>query len=123
MGKSITLNATPTWPGVPNDFTLWFEAHSIGRIRRDQAGWHWQLTIPMAMPAWTSGITSTFEAAQQSFGVAWGKLLNETSPERLERAWEFERAVEARRQRMEAARKDQSKGAASQGDETATAHS
>jgi hypothetical protein len=39
-------------------------------------------------------------------GCAWGRFLKETSPERLERAWELDRAVAARQQRMEAIGKD-----------------
>jgi hypothetical protein len=42
----------------------------------------------------------------EGFRGGLGQFLNETSPARLERAWELERAFEARRQRMETAGKD-----------------
>lgn len=109
MAKAIRINASPTWPDVNNDYTLSYEGHSIGRIRLDQAVWQWQITIPMAMPAWANGSADSLEESKRSFALAWGRLLNETGPARLERAWELERAVEARRQRMDIAREDSAK--------------
>ena len=50
--RSITLNASPAWPGVENDYILRYDGHTIGRIRLDQSAWEWQITIPMAMPEW-----------------------------------------------------------------------
>jgi hypothetical protein len=106
MAKAIKINAGPTWPDINNDYTLSYEGHSIGRIRLDQAVWRWQVTIPMAMPTWASGTADSLEGSKRSFAIAWGKLLNETNPARLERAWELDRAVEVRRQRMDIAGKD-----------------
>ena len=106
MAKSITLNASLTWPDVKNDFVLRYEGHAIGGIRLDENIWAWHITIPMAMPAWASGTTDSLEESKKAFAAAWGRLLNETSPERLERAWELERAVEARQQqRLETAKR------------------
>jgi hypothetical protein len=51
------------------------------------------------------GSTENLEESKRAFAAAWGRLLNETSPERLERAWELERAAEARRQQMETVKK------------------
>lgn len=106
MAKTITLNASLTWPDVKNDFVLRYEGHAIGGIRLDENIWAWHITIPMAMPAWASGTTDSLEESKKAFAAAWGRLLNETSPERLERAWELERAVEARQQqRLETAKR------------------
>ena len=44
--------------------------------------------------------------SKRAFAAAWGRLLKETSPARLERAWELERAVEARQRRLEMAGND-----------------
>lgn len=106
MVKTITLNATPTWPDVKNDFVLRYDGHAIGRIRLDGSAWEWQITIPMAMPAWANGTADSLDACKRAFAAAWGRLLNETSPDRLERAWELERAAEARQRRTEMASKD-----------------
>ena len=57
----------------------------------------------MAMPPWAQGSAPSLGEARKAFAMAWGRLLSETSPARLERAWELEQAVEARRQRIEAA--------------------
>ena len=106
MAKTITLKASLTWPDVKNDFVLRYEGHAIGGIRLDENIWAWHITIPMAMPAWASGTTDSLEESKKAFAAAWGRLLNETSPERLERAWELERAVEARQQqRLETAKR------------------
>jgi hypothetical protein len=102
MAKTITLNASPSWPGAKNDFTLRYEQHSIGRIRLAETGWEWQITVPMAMPPWAQGVSANLDDARKAFGMAWGRLLKETSPARLERAWELARAAAARQQRLEA---------------------
>ena len=106
MAKTITLSASLTWPDVKNDFVLRYDGHAIGRIRLDESSWAWQITIPMLMPVWASGTTDSLEESKKAFAAAWGRLLNETSPERLERALELERAVEVRQQqRLETAKR------------------
>ena len=50
--------------------------------------------------------TASSSECKKAFAKAWGRLLNETSAERLERAWELERAVQARQQRMGTTKKD-----------------
>lgn len=106
MVKTITLGASPTWPDVKNDYVLRYDGHPIGRIRLDQSVWEWQITIPMEMPAWARGTTDSLDGSKRAFAAAWGRVLSETSPARLERAWELNRAVEARQQRIETAGKD-----------------
>ena len=106
MAKHITLNASPTWAGVKNDYVLRYEGHIIGRMRAAEAAWEWHITVPMAMPARAEGSASSLDEAKSAFATAWGRLLTETSPDRLARAWELERAVEARQQRLEAAAKN-----------------
>ena len=105
MAKTITLSAGLTWPDVKNDFILRYDGLGIGRIRLDKGTWTWQITVPMAMPVWTSGTAGSLDESKRAFAAAWGRLLSETSEERLERAWELVRAVEARQQRRDAAKK------------------
>ena len=102
MAKTITLSAGLTWPDVKNDFVLRHDGLAIGRIRQDEGTWTWQITMPMTMPLWASGTADSLEESKRAFAAAWGRLLSETSEERLERAWELERAVEARQQRRDA---------------------
>jgi hypothetical protein len=106
MAKTITLNASPTSPGVKDDYILRHERYVIGRIRFAETAWEWQITVPMAMPTWARGSTDNLDECKRAFAAAWGRFLNEASPERLQRAWELERAVEARQQRMGAVKKD-----------------
>ena len=98
MAKTITLNASPTWPGVQDDFSLRYEGHKIGRIRRAENAWEWQITVPMAVPTWASGSTASLDECRQAFAAAWGRFLKETDPARLERAWDLGRAAEQRMQ-------------------------
>lgn len=102
MEKTIALNAAPAWPGVKNDFILRYQGHEIGRIRKLAGVWEWAVTIPMAMPTWAQGSSDNLEDCKKAFAAAWGRIMTTTSPERLDRAWELERAVEARRQRIDA---------------------
>jgi hypothetical protein len=96
------LNASPTWDDVQDDFTLRYEGHVVGRIRlaADASSadvlWEWQITVPMMMPDWARGSAGSHEVCFEAFATAFGRFLVETSPERLERAWEFERAATAR---------------------------
>jgi hypothetical protein len=100
MAKTVTLNASPSWPGAKNDYALRYEQYAVGRIRLAETAWEWQITVPMAMPSWAQGKAVSLDEAKRGFGAAWGRLLNETSPERLARAWDLARAAEARQVRM-----------------------
>ena len=105
MAKTVTLNASPKWPDVKDDYVVRCDGHLIGRIRlggeRYAQGntWEWSIDVPMEMPAWASGSADSRDACMKDFTAAWGRFLKETSPERLERAWELERAFEARQRR------------------------
>jgi hypothetical protein len=105
VAKKIALSASPTWADVKNDYVLRYEDHVIGRIRLAGTGWEWHITVPMAMPPWARGSAPNLEDCKKAFAEAWGRFLNETDPDRLERAWELGRAVELRRQRMEGVNK------------------
>jgi hypothetical protein len=47
----------------------------------------------LAMPAWANGTAESRDVCMRNFSAAWGRLLKEAPFERLERAWEFERAA------------------------------
>jgi|SRR5438270_895892 hypothetical protein len=101
VAKKIALIANPTWSDVKNDYVLRYEEHVIGRIRLAEAGWEWHITVPMEMPSWARGSAPNLEDCKRAFGEAWGRFLNETDPERLERAWDFSRAAGLRGRRLE----------------------
>jgi hypothetical protein len=102
MSAKITIDARLRWPDVPNDYVVKFEGHSIGRVRLDGTAWVWSITIPMALPAWAEGSAASRDEGFKTLASAWGKLLAQTSPERLQRAWDMEKAFEARQQKMAA---------------------
>jgi hypothetical protein len=107
MPPKITINAQPRWPDVNDDYAVQFEGHSIGRVRLDGVNWVWSITIPMALPAWAEGSAASRDEGFKALAAAWGRLLAQTSPERLQRAWELEKAFEARQQKSAAIKPDE----------------
>lgn len=112
MANPITLNISLKWPDVQDDYVVRYEGISIGRIRLEGerygqgTTWEWSVTIPMAMPAWASGTAESRDACINGFSAAWGRLLKETGPDRLARAFELERAFVVRQQTMRIAEKN-----------------
>jgi hypothetical protein len=107
MSSKITINAQPRWPDVNDDYAVQFEGHSIGRVRLDGVTWAWSITIPMALPEWAEGTAANRDAGFKALAAAWGRLLAQTNPERLQRAWELEKAFDARQQKATAIEPDQ----------------
>src|SRR3954466_9407840 len=106
MSTRISIDAAPRSPDVRDDYAVHFQGHSIGRVRRDQGGWVWCVTIPMAVPDWAEGTAASRDDAFKALGSAWGRLLAQTSPERLERACELKKAFELRQQNTALAESD-----------------
>src|SRR3954470_20773806 len=100
MSTKITINAQPRWPDVRDDYIVQYEGHSIGRVRLDGTHWLWSISIPMAVPDWAEGATPSRDQSFKALASAWSRFLSQTSPERLQRAWELEKAFEARQQRI-----------------------
>jgi hypothetical protein len=100
MAGKITIDASLRWPDIRDDYVVRFEGHSIGRVRRDGTNWVWSITIPMALPEWAEGTAASRDEGLKTLGAAWGKLLAQTSAERLQRAWDLEKAFEVRQQKM-----------------------
>jgi hypothetical protein len=96
MSTKIVIDARLRWPDVQGDYAVEFEGHSIGRVRFEAPSWLWSITIPMAVPEWAEGTASTRDEAFKALATAWGRLLNQTSPARLQRAWELDKAFEVR---------------------------
>ena len=106
MSAKITINAQARWPDVKDDYVLQCEGHSIGRVRLDGTNWVWSISIPMAVPEWAEGTAANRDECFKFLAAAWGKLLAQTNPERLQRAWELEKAVEVRQQKAAAVNQD-----------------
>ena len=100
MSARITINAQARWPDVKDDYVLQCEGHSIGRVRLDGPIWVWSITIPMALPEWAEGTAASRDESLKALAAAWSKLLTQTSAERLQRAWDLEKAFEVRQQKM-----------------------
>jgi hypothetical protein len=98
MATKITIDAHLRWPDIRDDYVVRFEGHSIGRVRLDGTVWIWSISIPMALPEWAEGTAASRDEGLKTL-AAWGKLLAQTSAERLQRAWDLEKAFEARQQK------------------------
>jgi hypothetical protein len=107
MSAKMTISAQPRWPDVKDDYVLQFEGRSIGRTRLDGTAWVWSIIIPMALPEWAEGTAADRDESFKALAAAWGKLLMQTNPERLQRAWELEKAFEAREQGAAATKPDE----------------
>ena len=107
MAAKTTIDARLRWPDIKDDYVLQFDAHSIGRVRLDGTNWVWSITIPMALPDWAEGTAASRDEAFKTLAAAWGKLLTQTNPERLQRAWDLEKAFEARQQKLAALEPDE----------------
>jgi hypothetical protein len=103
MSAKLTIDASLRWPDVRDDYAVHFQGHSIGRVRLEGADWVWSITIPMALPDWAEGATASRDDSFKALASAWGRLLSQTSPERLQRAWDLEKAFEIRQQGVTAA--------------------
>lgn len=107
MSAKITINAQARWPDVKDDYVLQYEGHSIGGVRLDGTMWVWSITIPMALPEWAEGTAANRDECFKLLAAAWGRLLAQTNPERLQRAWELERAFEGRQQKAAGIKQDE----------------
>jgi hypothetical protein len=96
MGKMITITSRLKWPDVKDNYVMIFDGHTIGRIRRTETAWVWYIELPMAVPDWASGIAGSLDDCRRAFAPAWLRFLQENSADRIARAWELERAAEAR---------------------------
>jgi hypothetical protein len=106
MSAKITINAHLRWPDVNHDYIVEFDGHTIGRVRLDGTIWVWSITVPMAVPEWAEGTSANRDESFKALAAAWGRLLTRTDPERLQRAWDLEKAFEARQQKMAAIKSD-----------------
>jgi len=102
INSAITLSIRPKWPDIPDDYAVRSQGYEIGRIRhaadagRPDQSWEWFILIPMGLPIWASGAAQDRDTAIKAFSAAWGRLLKETKPERLQRAWELQGAAQSR---------------------------
>ena len=107
MSAKITINAQPRWPDVKDDYVLQFEGHSIGRVRLDGPIWVWSITIPMALPEWAEGTAANRDECFKTWRPLGAGCWRRPDPERLQRAWDLEKAFEARQQKTAAVNPDE----------------
>ena len=63
-------------------------------------------TVAIGLSLVTANLLARPHVLALPLAAAWGKLLSQTSAERLQRAWELEKAFEARQQRLATIKSD-----------------
>ncbi|MDA9536601.1 hypothetical protein ACM41_10030 [Bradyrhizobium sp. CCBAU 21362] len=96
MKQSISLNAKLRWPDVKDHYVVIYEGHVIGNVHRSGDSWSWSISVPMGLPDWSVGNAASLHDGIKALGNAWAAILKSTSAERLQRAWDLERAAETR---------------------------
>ncbi|WP_234680675.1 hypothetical protein [Bradyrhizobium monzae] len=94
--KTISLKAKLRWPDVKDHYLVIYEEHAIGSLHRSGDNWRWSISIPMGLPDWSVGNASSLHEGIKALGNAWTRVLKSTSTERLQRAWDLERAADTR---------------------------
>jgi hypothetical protein len=96
MNKTISLNARIRWPDVKDNYVVSYEGHDIGGVYRSETAWTWSITVPMALPAWSTGSAPNLQEGIKALANAWTRILKQTDPARLQRAWDLEKTALAR---------------------------
>lgn len=65
----------------PNDYTVWEDDRSLGRIRlasernwTDRENWLWNIDVPLPIPPWCTGNATSFAGAKEAFKSAWERF-------------------------------------------------
>jgi hypothetical protein len=102
MAKPIALSASPKWPDVKDDYVVRYDGHLIGRMRL--GGYSHHVGVEHRRSHGNAGMGERKRrkprCVHEQFTAACGRFLKETSAERLDRAWELERAFAAHYRRM-----------------------
>ena len=101
MKKSISLSAKLRWPEVKDHYVVLYEGRVIGNVYRSGDDWSWSISVPMGLPDWSAGKAPNLHEGVTALAQAWTRILKATSAERLQRAWDLERAAQARTSRVE----------------------
>jgi hypothetical protein len=88
FGPKLTLLATVIDSHhAVNDFCVFHDGRSIGRIRKNteghghDAGWDWAINTPLAMPAWGHGSAPSLPEAKAAFAGAWERFYADLTPD------------------------------------------
>ncbi|WP_025031921.1 hypothetical protein [Bradyrhizobium sp. DOA9] len=101
MKKSVSLKAKLRWPDVKDHYVVVHERRVIGNVYRSGERWSWAISVPMGLPDWSAGQAPSLHEGVTALAQAWTGILNATSAERLQRAWDLERAALTRTSRAE----------------------
>jgi hypothetical protein len=87
---------------LKNDFGVYLEGRSIGRIRGAQErfghnpGWDWKINPPLPIPTWATGQAESLEEAKAKFREAWERFHATLTPHDIEH-WHHHQDAAARR--------------------------
>jgi hypothetical protein len=104
LGSKLTLLATVIdHHRAVNDFCVFHDGRSIGRIRKNTEGrghdaaWDWDINPPLAIPAWGHGSAPSLPEAKAAFAAAWERFYAGLTPDDMARWHPIQDAAASRR--------------------------
>jgi hypothetical protein len=104
LGPKLTLLATVIdHHRAVNDFCVFHDGRSIGRIRKNTEGrghdanWDWDINPPLAIPAWGHGSAPSLPEAKAAFAAAWERFYAGLTPDDMARWHQIQDAAASRR--------------------------
>jgi hypothetical protein len=86
-----------------NDFCVFHDGRSIGRIRKNTEGrghdaaWDWAINPPLAIPAWGHGSAPSLPEAKAAFAGAWERFYAGLTPDDIAHWRQLKDAAASRR--------------------------
>jgi hypothetical protein len=71
---------------LADDYCVFREERSIGRIREAKErsgfnpGWTWSINVPLPIPPWGNGFSSSLDEAKAAFREAWARFYETLTP-------------------------------------------
>jgi hypothetical protein len=104
LGPKLTFLATVIdHHRAVNDFCVFHDGRSVGRIRKNTEGrghdaaWDWAINPPLAIPAWGHGSAPSLPEAKADFAGAWERLYADLSPDDIAHWHQLQDAAAGRR--------------------------
>jgi hypothetical protein len=104
FGPKLTLLSTVIdHHRAVNDFCVFHDGRSIGRIRKNTEGrghdaaWDWAINPPLAIPAWGHGSAPSLPEAKAAFAGAWERFYAGLTPDDIAHWRQLKDAAASRR--------------------------
>jgi hypothetical protein len=94
----VALQVNLAWPDVAHVYNIGYNGVCIGRVWLDRSAselpWEWLISLPMKLPATSTGRAASRKLALNALAAEWARLLNGTPKNRMDRVLTFARELE-----------------------------